>query len=79
MVVVTLDGFRYQELFGGADDSLINEQFGGVRNLAQIQTRYVRKTAEERRKTLLPFIWGVVGRQGRESSAIALAAERRSA
>lgn len=64
VVVVTLDGFRYQELFGGADDSLINEQFGGVRDLARIRTSYLRETAEERRETLLPFIWGIVGRQG---------------
>lgn len=64
VVVVTLDGFRYQELFGGADDSLINEPFGGVRDAERVTARYVRPSAEERREALLPFVWGVVGRQG---------------
>ncbi len=64
VVVVTLDGFRYQELFAGADDSLLNEPFGGVRDVERIRTLYLRKTAEERREVLLPFVWGVVAKQG---------------
>lgn len=63
LVVVTLDGFRRQELFGGADDSLLDAK-QGVRDLAGLKKSYQRPTAEERRKTLMPFFWNVVVPQG---------------
>lgn len=30
--VITMDGFRWQELFGGADKTLIGKKAGGVGN-----------------------------------------------
>ncbi len=64
VLVVTLDGFRWQEFFAGADEDLINKQFGGVRDLERIRQSYLRKSADERRKVLLPFFWNTIAKQG---------------
>jgi hypothetical protein len=64
VIVVTLDGFRFQEFFGGADETLLNKQFGGVKDLGGLKERYWRKTAEERRSALLPFFWGTIAKDG---------------
>jgi hypothetical protein len=64
LVIVTLDGFRWQELFAGAEDSLINKEFGGVRDIAGLKGRYVRESPEARREALLPFFWGTIAKKG---------------
>src|SRR5580700_9229219 len=64
VIVVTLDGFRFQEFFGGADETLLNKQFGGVKDIEGLKQRYWRKTAEERRSALLPFFWGTIAKDG---------------
>src|SRR3954453_10273373 len=64
VLVVTLDGFRWQEFFAGADDSLLDEKQGGVRDLPGLKRRYWRGTPAARREVLLPFLWGTVARQG---------------
>lgn len=64
IIVVTWDGFRWQELFGGADETLLDAKAGGVRDLAELKRRFWRPTAAERRAALLPFIWGTVAREG---------------
>ena len=40
VIVVTLDGFRFQEFFGGADENLLNKQFGGVKEIEPLRQRY---------------------------------------
>lgn len=64
VLVVTLDGFRWQELFGGADESFMDAKQGGVKDVPGLKTRYLRDTAEARREALLPFLWGTVAKQG---------------
>ena len=64
VVVVTLDGLRPEEFFGGADEHLIDAEAGGVRDVAGLRGRYWRESAEERRRALLPFIWGTVAERG---------------
>ncbi|MBI3409199.1 MAG: alkaline phosphatase family protein [Planctomycetes bacterium] len=67
IVVVTLDGFRWQELFSGADESLMDPKdpkAGGVRDLPDLKRRYWRETALARREALLPFFWGTVAKNG---------------
>jgi hypothetical protein len=63
VIVVTLDGFRWQEIFGGADDSLINNPLY-VRDTAALKREYWLSTREERRKKLFPFLWSTVQSQG---------------
>src|SRR5437016_7511635 len=64
VIVVTLDGFRWQELFSGADETLGTDKAGGARDAAGLRKRYLRESAAERRAALLPFLWGTVARDG---------------
>jgi hypothetical protein len=64
VVIVTLDGFRWQDFFGGADETLLDAKLGGVKDLDALKKRFWRPTASERRETLLPFLWTTVARQG---------------
>jgi hypothetical protein len=64
VIVVTLDGFRWQELFEGADESFMDARQGGVRDTAGLKKRYLRDKAEERREALMPFFWGTIARKG---------------
>jgi hypothetical protein len=63
IIIVTLDGFRWQEVFGGADDSLASNN-GYVRDTASLKKEYWLTTPEERRKKLLPFFWTTIQSQG---------------
>ena len=66
VLVVTMDGMRWQEVFGGVQKGLLTKEEGGVsdsdaqRSLA----RFDAPTAEQRREKLMPFFWGVIARQG---------------
>ena len=64
VVVVTLDGFRHQEFFGGADPTLIDPKAGGVRDVDALKARFWRDEPQARRETLLPFLWGTVATRG---------------
>lgn len=63
LVLITLDGYRWQELFGGADSLLINNK-KYVRNIEELKQTYWRSTPEERRKVLMPFVWSTIAEQG---------------
>lgn len=63
IVVVTLDGMRWQEVFGGADSSLLNNT-SYTRDVEDISKKFWDKEANERRKKLFPFLWSVVESQG---------------
>lgn len=63
IVLITLDGFRWQELFTGADANLIeNKEF--VHDIAALKTKFWRNTATERRAVLMPFLWNEVIKMG---------------
>ncbi len=64
VIVVTWDGFRWQEFFSGADESLIEKKMGGVKDVDDLKRRYWRNTPEERRSALLPFVWGTIAKNG---------------
>ena len=64
VIVVTLDGYRWQEFFGGADDALVNKQFGGIKDLDGFKKRYLRDNAEQRRAAILPFFWNTIAKEG---------------
>ena len=64
VVLVTLDGLRWQEVFGGAQEKLIDERAGGVRDVDALRRRFVRDTPEARREALMPFFWQVIAREG---------------
>ncbi len=58
--LVTLDGLRWQEAFGGADSLVVWSRADS----ADVALRWWRPTREERRAALLPFLWGEVARRG---------------
>jgi hypothetical protein len=64
VVVVTLDGLRWQELFDGANESYMNAEYGGVKDVPGLKQRYLRDSAEARREALMPFFWGTLARKG---------------
>jgi len=62
IVIVTLDGFRWQEVYRGADSALINSKFTNQKN--EVKKQFWAETAEDRRKKLLPFFWSVMVSKG---------------
>ncbi len=64
-MLVTADGVRHQELFGGLDSALLeDEQAGGVEDREALSRAFGGETPEERRERLLPFFWKVLAPQG---------------
>jgi hypothetical protein len=64
ILLVTTDGLRWQEVFRGADVTLMNKENGGVENPEALQAEFGGETAEGRRKALLPFMWNVMAKNG---------------
>jgi hypothetical protein len=61
LVLVTLDGLRWQEVFRGADEALLAGAGAGPGTLfASLR----RGGPEERRRTLMPFLWETIARRG---------------
>ena len=63
VVYITWDGFRWQELFGGAQETLIAKD-AGVADVDGVKRRYWRETDVERREVLLPFVWKTIATKG---------------
>jgi hypothetical protein len=64
VILVTIDGLRWQEVFGGAEPTLVHPISGGVPDVAKTREQFVRPTAEEGREAILPFFWDVVAKRG---------------
>jgi len=63
VILIMCDGLRWQEVFGGADERLINKE-NGVEHPEQLRAAYWRETPEERRRALLPFVWATIASRG---------------
>lgn len=64
VVLVVTDGLRWQDVFGGADSSIM---FGDARYLgdsAAIRREFWRPTIDERRRAMMPFFWNTIARRG---------------
>jgi hypothetical protein len=61
--IITIDGFRWQEVFTGADAGLINNE-KYTPDTAIMKMLYWSPDAEGRRKKLLPFFWNVIAAKG---------------
>jgi hypothetical protein len=63
LFIITVDGFRWQEVFAGADSALINdEKFTADTSL--MKEMYWASTPDERRRRLMPFFWNVLAAKG---------------
>ena len=65
VVIVTMDGVRWQEVFGGAQRSLISKEAGGVSDTTAVLRRFWSESVETRRRALMPFLWGTIAADGR--------------
>ena len=62
VILITLDGFRWQEVFNGADSSFMRQQVS-LKD-PNLKEKYWRNDLAERRKALLPFFWSTLAAQG---------------
>ena len=63
IVIVTLDGMRWQEVFGGADAALLKNKTY-TKDSAGTSKKFWDDDVNERRKKLFPFLWNVVAQNG---------------
>jgi len=65
VVLIVSDGLRWQEIFTGADPTLLNDKEGGSwLGEPELRKRYWREDVDARRALLFPFLWGTVAKQG---------------
>ena len=63
LFVITIDGVRWQEIFKGADPSLVsNEEY--VKDTSLTRELYWDSTTDLRRRRLLPFFWNTLAKKG---------------
>ncbi len=65
IVLVTLDGARIEEVFGGIDLEIVKAGLKPDQRVEDqpIYKRFWAETAEERRAKLMPFFWGTLMRE----------------
>jgi hypothetical protein len=61
--IITTDGFRWQEVFTGADSTLISDE-RYTPDTGSIQMLYWASNPSERRKKLMPFFWNILAAKG---------------
>ncbi len=64
--IITTDGFRWQEVFQGADSTLLRDTTY-VKDTSLICDQFWSNDLVERRKKLMPFFWNIVANKGRLS------------
>lgn len=61
--IITTDGFRWQEVFHGADSLLLCDT-SSVKDTSLMRQQYWSNDPAERRRRLLPFFWNVIAEKG---------------
>jgi hypothetical protein len=81
VVLLTLDGARHEEVFGGLDVEVLKTTLREKERLedSPVYRRFWAPTAEERRRKLLPFFWKLVTEQGSIAGNPALGSDVRLA
>jgi hypothetical protein len=66
IIFVMTDGFRWQEVFAGADKAILDFRLNKdqAQKLEETKKTYDRPTPEARREAVLPFFWNVIAKQG---------------
>ena len=63
LIIVTLDGMRWQEVFNGVDEVLMNDSIYN-RDQKGMNSKFWAPASEERRKKLFPFMCDMVANRG---------------
>lgn len=64
IIIITTDGFRWQEVFGGMDSAIANNKKFNQGDSDAIYKKYWAADPMERRKKLLPFLWSMFEKNG---------------
>lgn len=65
VILVMTDGLRWQEVFRGADESLlVPSRYYDGRSVTELKKNYLAATPEARREKLMPFLWSTFIPQG---------------
>ena len=64
IIIITTDGFRWQEVFKGIDSAIANNSKFNQGDSAYIFEKYWSNDVSERRKKLMPFLWSVIESKG---------------
>ena len=63
VILITLDGMRWQEVFSGAEKRLlVNKNF--TDDSTTLKKLFWDESTQKRRELLMPFFWNVIGKQG---------------
>ena len=62
IILITLDGMRWQEVFNGGDSSFMRQQ--KYLKDGKIKEKFWRNDVNDRRKALLPFFWNTLATKG---------------
>lgn len=64
IIIITTDGFRWQEIFGGMDSAIANNPKFNQDDSAAIYKKYWAADPIERRKKIMPFLWSTIEKDG---------------
>jgi hypothetical protein len=64
IIIITTDGLRWQEVFGGMDSAIANNKKFNQDDSAGIYKKYWAADPVLRRNKLFPFLWSVINNRG---------------
>jgi hypothetical protein len=64
IIIITTDGFRWQEVFKGMDSAIANNSKFNQGDSSYIFEKYWSNDEAERRKKLMPFFWNTIVNHG---------------
>ena len=64
LIIITTDGFRWQEVFGGMDTAIANQSEFNQGDSTYIYNKYGANDLATRQKKLMPFFWNQVAKEG---------------
>lgn len=64
IIIITTDGFRWQEVFAGMDSAIANNKKFNQDDSAAIYKKYWADNPLERRKKIMPFLWSTIEKNG---------------
>lgn len=64
VLFITTDGLRWQEVFRGAEEAMMNKANGGVPSEAELREEFWAETPEARRVRLMPWLWSEMAQRG---------------
>jgi hypothetical protein len=64
LIIITFDGYRWQDIFRGADSAKLFAKAVGVKDSVERVKKFWAKSIAERREKLMPFFWSTIATKG---------------